>query len=199
MSPNVKVMALAAALLAGTCFGAGAATIGSQGFGDIAGPLADGSPTGDINTATSFTIGDLYSNLSQDGIFSGMPGQDLGSVSFSTQSGASMTFGNSVFGTFQSTSMTVGATDRGIVSFNVMGDWTPGVQGGLAGRREASFTFSLTQTQAHTGSLSFSGTFSTTDNLVVPEPSTWAMTLAGFVGLGIAGSLASRKPAAAAA
>jgi hypothetical protein len=201
MLPNAKSMVLAAALMAGTCAGAGAAVIGSQGFGDINGPSANGSPTGDINTATSFTIGEMVSSLSQDGIFDGMSTQDLGEIPFSSLVGNSMSFGNSVFGAFQSTEIAVGANEPGIVSFNVLGEWTPGTQGGLAGtgKRLASFTVSLTQTEVHDGSLSLSATFSATDTLVaVPEASTWAMMLAGFAGLGVAGSMASRKRAAAA-
>jgi PEP-CTERM motif len=42
-----------------------------------------------------------------------------------------------------------------------------------------------------------SGTL-TSDTLTVPEPSTWAMMLVGFAGLGFAGYRASRRTAAAA-
>ena len=71
-----------------------------------------------------------------------------------------------------------------------LGEWTPGYPDGVpGGPYPASFTLSFTQIF---GSLSDSGTFS------VPEPSTWAMLLAGFVGLGVAGHLASSKRAVAA-
>src|SRR5208283_4238851 len=94
--------------------------------------------------------GDLYSTTANTGIFAGMPNQDLGKITFSTSSGTSMTFGDSAFGTFHSTSITeasnaVSATG-GAVAFYVLGDWTPGSQGGTTGGPyQAEFTFSLTQ------------------------------------------------------
>ncbi|RBP16844.1 putative secreted protein with PEP-CTERM sorting signal [Roseiarcus fermentans] len=198
MSPNLKSVALAVGLLAGGCAGAEASVIGSQGFADIGTTLADGLPDGDINTATSFTIGELITNQSNDGVLTGMPMQDFGAVSFSTTSGTSLTFGNAVFGTFQSTSISAGAADPDIVYYTADGVWTPGSQGGVTDMRLASFAFSLTRTvSANAGSLSWSGTFAVTD-IAVPEPSTWAMMLAGLVGLGIAGSVSRKRTAVAA-
>ena len=197
MLSHLKKLALAAALLAGTAFGAHAAVLGAQGFADVGGPTADGSAIGDINTATSFSNGDLWTNGSHQGIFVGIPTQDFGAVSFSTTSGTSLSFGNSVFGWFKSTSITEASHGAGYVSFYVLGEWTPGTWRDVTGGPyEAEYTFSLTQTPpGEGGAISYSGTFS----VAVPEPSTWAMLLAGFVGLGVVSSLASSKRAGAAA
>jgi hypothetical protein len=154
--------------------GAQAGSVNTQGFADIGTPTAN---TGDINTATSFTVGNLVSTTAQTGFFVGMATQTFGSVTFDTTSGTSLTFGNSVFGTFTSTSITEATNVAGSVAFYVLGNWTPGSQGGTAG--ESSFTISFTQTPAHTGSISDSGTFSIPPAAVVPEPSSVVMGLTG--------------------
>ena len=177
---------------------------GTLGFGDLGTPIANGPPAGDINTATSFTIGDMVSTTSWTGIFVGIPSLDFGSVSFSTTSGTSMDLWRQVSTAtssvpFHSTAIEEAPNSNvpGTVAFYIVGAWTPGLgawtpgypDGITRGPYAASFTLSFTQTD---GSLSDSGTFS------VPEPSTWAMLLAGFVGLGVAGHLASSKRAVAA-
>ena len=57
---------------------------GSQGFADIGDPTANGSWTGNIETATAFVIGDAVSATSDTGLFAGMPMQTFGAVSFNS-------------------------------------------------------------------------------------------------------------------
>jgi hypothetical protein len=152
---------------------------GSQNFFDLGTPTADGSATGDINTATSFMFGDLFSGSANDGVFLGMPIQSFGSVSFNTGSPTSITFGNSVFGTFKSTSITNEGGAPGFVNIVALGEWTPGTQGGVTGGPFASeFRIGFTQTPNNTGIISAGGTFATPS--VVPEPSTITMLLMGL-------------------
>ena len=80
----MKKLALLAVLV-GLAAAPAHAQVGTQGFDDPGTPTADGSPTGDINTATDFKIGDLQSTLSQTGFFlNGPPGemavQDFGAT-----------------------------------------------------------------------------------------------------------------------
>jgi hypothetical protein len=153
----------------------------TQGFVDQGTPQAGGSPTGDINTATKFIIGDLQTTSAQTGFFVGMATQDIGQVSFDSTSGSSLDFGNSVFGTFSSTSITEVTNVPGVVGFYVLGNYTPGTQGGNSGL--ASFTLSFTQT-APGSSISNSGTFSIPP-AAVPEPSSVVMGLTGIAACGL--------------
>ena len=184
---TLKSLALAAILLGSTALSAQAAVVGSQGFADIGTPLADGTRTGDINTATALTIGELFSTSSNTGFLLGLPHQDFGSVTFNTTSPGSLSFGNSVFGTFTSTRFTDILSQPGAVTLYVLGNWTPGSYGGVApGSYAASFTIAFTQTQAHNGAISDSATFSVPPSGNIPELSTWAMMGLGFSGLGLA-------------
>jgi hypothetical protein len=197
---KLTLLTLTLGLAAGS---AQAAVIGTQGFADIGTPTADGGSTGDINTATAFTIGNLVSTSSNTGDFAGLPSQVFGAVNFNTGDATSLTFGNSVFGTFTSTSIVEEINTPGTVGFYVLGDWTPGSYGSVSGGPfDSSFTISFTQTPAHAGSLSDSATFSNPPAGPVgsvPETSTLAMMLLGFAGLGFAGYRASRNGAALAA
>ena len=67
---KLTLLTLTLGLAAGS---AQAAVIGTQGFADIGTPTADGGSTGDINTATAFTIGNLVSTSSNTGDFAGLP------------------------------------------------------------------------------------------------------------------------------
>jgi membrane-associated protease RseP (regulator of RpoE activity) len=161
--------------------GVQAGPVGTQGFADTGTPTAGGSATGDINTATSFTIGDLVTNTNQTGFLSGLSTQTFGAVTFDTTSGTSLTFGNSTFGTFASTTITEVTNVAGFVNIYVVGDWTPGSYGGFTGGPyAASFSISFTQTPAHTGSISDSGTFSIPPAIAVPEPTSVVMGLTGL-------------------
>ena len=181
-------------MLGSTALSAHAAVVGSQGFADIGTPLAGGSATGDINTATAFTIGELFSTSSNTGFLGGLPHQDFGSVPFNTASAGSLSFGNGVFGTFTSTRFTDTFSQAGAVTLYVLGSWTPGSYGGVApGSYGASFTIAFTQTPAHNGSISDSATFSVPPSGVIPELSTWTMMGLGFSSLGFAGYRSRRK------
>jgi hypothetical protein len=181
----MKRFLIPALLLACTVGTAQAASVtGTQAFADIGAPTAN---TGDINTSTTFTIGDWVSSASQSGIFTptSMPaGTNIGPVTFSVGSATSFAITNSVFGTFNSTSITEGLTSPGVVFFYILGNYTPGTVSPGGTLQPASFTISFTQTPAHTGSISDSGTFSVppAQNPFVPEPSTLVMGLTSVVG-----------------
>ena len=172
---------------------ANADSTGSQGFADIGAPSV--SPGRDINTATQFTIGSLLTNSSSTGVFAGMPTQSFGSVSFDTTVGSSLSFGNSTFGNFASTSITQLSNSAGQVSYYILGNFTGGSYTGILrpNPAPASFTVSFTQTPANTGAISDSATLSIPPAPSgVPEPSSIVL-----VGLGLAsvGVVARRKKA----
>jgi hypothetical protein len=76
--------------------------LGTQAFSDIGTPTADGSNTGNINTAMTFTIGDLVSTTSNTGVFAGMPTQNFGTFTMVVPSPIIqvLVFFTDVFGTF---------------------------------------------------------------------------------------------------
>jgi PEP-CTERM motif len=199
----MKNLALITILLGLTAGSAQAAVVATQGFADIGTPTADGSPTGDINSATIFTLGDLVSTSANTGALAGLPTQSFGSISFDLGKATSLSFSSAAFGTFTRASISEKINAPGTVAIYVLGDWTPGTFGGVtSGSYDSSFTISFTETPPGSGSLSDSATFSSPPAAppgTVPEPSTWAMMLIGFAGLGFAGYRASRKGAALAA
>jgi hypothetical protein len=158
-----------------------AAVIGSVSFADISGPTAN---TGDINTSTTFTIGDLFSTVGM-GAFAGMPNQAFGATSFDANVGTSLSFGNGVFGTFASTSITEFANNAllGTVDFYVLGNYTGGSY--VSGSGPSSFTISFNQNPAGTGSISDSATFSIPPAAPpgTPEPASMVLMGSALVGL----------------
>ena len=174
------VLSLAAAVSAQA-----ASVNGSQGFADIGTPTVD---TGNINTATSLTIGDLITTTSQQGGFAGLPTQAFGTVNFNLTSFTSLTFQNSTFGSFSSTSITKTPSTSGTVDLYVLGSFTPGTFFGGGSAQATSFTISFTQTPASTGSISDSSTLATppaTPPGVVPEPASVALASIGLVPVGL--------------
>jgi hypothetical protein len=189
MMKRLFVPALLLACAVGT---AKAGPVGTLGFSDPGSPTAN---TGDINTATSFTIGDLFSSTAETGIFVGLGHQDFGAVTFSTGTSTSFSFSNSVFGTFSSTSITEAVNTPGVVAFYILGNYTAGTVDPGTGTNPASFTLSFTQTPAHTGIISDSGTFSVPPASPpgVPEPATLVLGLTSIVGGGLFHLLRRRR------
>lgn len=148
---------------------------GSQGFADIGSPSAN---TGNINTATTLTIGNMISTGASIGYFSGLPTQIFGPVAFTVATGTSVTFGNAQFGTFTSTSITEQTNVPGERSFYILGSYTPGTFNPALtpNPAPASFTVGFTQSPISSGAISSSATLSIPP-AAVPEPST--LVLAG--------------------
>jgi len=182
----LSVMVICLALASGVH----ATTINSQAFTDTGSPTANGSPTGNINTATTFTVGNFISTTSQTGIFAGMPLQFFSSLSFNITNPSSLTFGNSFFGTFASTAITVVTNTPGFLNISAMGEWTPGTFGGLSGGPFAStLTFVFTQNPSHNGAIGDSAVFQT----VIPEPPSVVMGLTGLAMGGVIYLLRRRR------
>jgi len=194
---NKPLVLVALALCALPATGVNAAS-GSQAFADIGIPMADGSATGNINTATSFLMDELVSTRNNSGVFAGMPTQTFMSVMFNHSVPTSIDFGNSVFGQFASTSIVEEATSHpGFVLFLAMANWTPGSYAGFSrlprGTLDGSLRISFTQTPEMNGTISNSATFALGQQASVPEPSSLVMLLTGFAAL-VIGYPLRRRP-----
>ena len=149
-----------------------AVTVGSQGFADVGGTSTN---TGNVDTATVFTIGNFLSTGSQQGYFLDLPLQFLGSFSFDVNVGTSLSFANASFGTFSSTQITETSNEPGERSFDVLGTYVGGTFGGPTTPNPAiaSLTISFTQTPPGAGAISCSATLSIppaqTDMLVAAD------------------------------
>lgn len=155
----------------------------TQGFIALSPSTANGSPNGNINTATTFTIGDWTSSFVNSGVLAGMPMQTFGTIPLNLNVGNSFTFGNSVFGTFQSSTILNQHGAPGFENVLISGAWTPGSFGGLMGQGPfpAQVSIAFTQIPPNNGSISVSGTFATPPFVEIPEPSTIVMALMGLV------------------
>jgi hypothetical protein len=159
------------------------AVSGSQAFANLGLTTANGSATGNIDTATTFSLSALISTLNSSGIFAGMPTQMFAPIMFSTTAPASLAFGNSVFGSFQSATIAEVALPSGFANIVANGTWIPGSYGGVTGGPSpAMFELALSQTPPTDGAISASATFATTEFVTeIPEPTTTFMVLSGLV------------------
>ena len=190
MMKFTKLICVAALLVVGGISSASAGLIGTQGFGGNGAPTVN---TGDIDTATIFTIGNFATNNSQSGIFLTMPNYNLGAITFNQNVGTSFTFTNAAFGSFTSSSITVSASGPGFTNFDILGQFTQGTS--PSGNGPAELALSFTQTPAGLGgAISDSGTLAVF-SAAVPEPSTFALLGLGAIGLAL--SAARRRLATA--
>jgi hypothetical protein len=181
MSIRIKLVAFAATLLLLTGAQSQAAYVGTLALVDIGSPTAN---SGNINTATSFTIGNLFSTVGT-GVLAGEGGMAFGAVTFTTTGTGSLSFGNASFGSFTSTSvLEFNNSAPGSASFYFVGILTPGT-GDPGTATAASFTVGFTQTPASTGQIGDSGTFSVppAGAPIVPEPASFAMVAIGLGGI----------------
>ncbi len=157
-----------------------APSTGSQGFADLGAPTAN---TGNINTATLLSFGNMVSNGSQTGYFTGLVTQVFGSVNLAPALGTSISFGNGTFGSFASTSITEQTNSSGERSFLAIGNYSAGTfdPSLTPNPAPASMTISFTQTPPSIGAISASATLAIPP---VPEPSTLALATAGL-GVGV--------------
>jgi hypothetical protein len=151
---------------------------GSQGFADIGTPAVD---SGNINTGTSFTVGNMISTGASIGYFSGLSTQILGPVTFNASVGSSLSFGNGTLGTFTSTSITEQTNVSGERSFYILGNFTAGSFNPALtpNPAPASVIIGFTQSPAGSGAISDSATLSIPP-AAVPEPSTIVLATVGM-------------------
>lgn len=91
---------------------------GSQAFVDIGSPNLD---SGNINSATSFTIGNRNSTGASVGSHTGLTAQLYGPGTSSPAVGSILSFGNAAFGNLSSPSITEQTNVAGKRSFYVLG------------------------------------------------------------------------------
>lgn len=127
-----------------------AATVGTQAFGTAGTTTVN---TGDITTATAFTMTEVLSAADQTGYFRGLPeASEIGTWSFDTGIGTSLVFSSPFFGTFRSTTIT---TESNTVApgkqrtFYVLGTLSGGTLGPVTpSPAPSSITVTFTQTGA---------------------------------------------------
>jgi hypothetical protein len=170
-----------------------AETLGTLAFTDTgttaAGTNAENlSPTGDINTATQFFVENLVSTTSNSGVFVGMPPQSLGHFLFNLTNPSIAGFpASETFGSFRIESLTepTNNPDTGFAVLLASGVWVPGTWSmdhfGVPDKPfDADLRMAFTQTPAHTGAISASGTFAVPAPAAVPEPSSIVLVLTGL-------------------
>lgn len=142
---------------------------GHQGFNTFNPTITD---TSDVATATTFSIPNFTSTFAQDGVFLGMPSQNVGTVTLNVANPTAFTLSNSVFGTFTGIGILADTTSPVGRLISLFGDFMPGSypisQGAPPGTFLSDFNFAFSQVLA-SGPISASATFGTPS--VVPEPS----------------------------
>jgi hypothetical protein len=191
MMKRLFVPALFLAFAVGTAK-AGAVT-SSLAFADMGTTSVN---TGNINTATTFTFGDLISTHNSSGIFSGptaLPDQNFGSTSFgmSWAVNTSFSISSTAFGTFKSISISETVATPGLVEFSIAGNYTGGTFDQNVKNTPATLLLTFIQDPAFTGVISGSGLFTAAPQtsgvgpLAIPEPATLVMGLTSIVGGGL--------------
>lgn len=137
-------------------------TVGTLGFLSLGGATAD---TGNLATATSFTLNNVFSTGatgSPGTYFNGLPTQSFGSFSFDTTVGTSLSFSTAAFGSFTSTVITETSNVPGFRTFQILGTLTGGTYGGVTTPDPAPsiITMGFTQSPPGTGVISNSFTIS---------------------------------------
>lgn len=200
MTKRFLVPALLVACAVGT---AKAGPVGSLAFVDMGTTSVN---TGDIDTATSITFGDLVSTQNSSGIFAGSPSlsdQTFGTTSFSAGWAVNTSFSisSTAFGTFKSTSISEIVNSPGLVEFAIAGNYTGGKFDATVKNTEGTLLVTLTQDPPHSGVISGSGVFEAgpLGVLAVPEPASLVMGLTSVVGGGLFYLLRRRRSTKAAA
>jgi hypothetical protein len=146
---------------------------------------ADGSTTGNLNAATTFSTGPLFIGSDPgSGIFAGYPSQIVEPVSFNRTDPTSLTFSSPEFGIYTTTAITIVANAPGVFAVTTQGKWMPGT---FPRFRELApkppfvswLNIIFGQDPPHTGPIIGGISFSTNAE-PVPEPSS---TFWGFTGL----------------
>lgn len=166
------VAAAACLLVASPAWGTLISPSGTLPFGDLGTTVA--SPTGDINTATSFAFASLVSVEGGTGYFEGLTPQFFGPETFSVSNPPGLQFGSEVFGLFASTQIKELDNVDGSRSFVFDGLYTRGTLADfLPNPAPATFTLNINQ-NAGTGAISANATLEFAAQ-PVPEPATLAL------------------------
>jgi hypothetical protein len=182
-------VAVAAALLQATPVRADV-VVGTQAIVDTDTPTAD---TGDIETATSFTLVALTTTGSRTGDFLGVPPLTfLGGATFTPATPGTFHFGSAAFGTFTGVSIIEDASAPGFESFTIGGVFAPGTLFPGKSPGAATLDLSFVQIGGPGTAISASGTL-----VSVPEPGSLLLGVAGVAGVGLVTGLRRRFRAAA--
>ena len=183
MKTSIVILVVLAVFFLAGAVACQASVSGSIGFTTPLLSEANASPTGDINTSTMFTLDDLVSTGNTSGLFSGLPPQAFGNLTFLTTSGTSLKISDAEFGSFASNTISTLISTSGFLNLEAHGTWTGGTfnVGVCTGGCLADMRISFTQTPVATGEISFSATMSTLGSSTVPELPTFALFGTGLL------------------